>query len=367
VADRKDQEPQFGQLDDLGENTASSFGLRSDGPLEPATADDDRPGISSASGLTTRDQPVETHPALPGTPGEALRDARESKGLDIASLAQRTRLSRKTIEDLESNRFGEIPPTYVRGYLRAVARELDADGDAWVRGFEHLGYAEPSIGPVTKGSAAGTAKRPSRGPWYLLAVLVVFVVLALGFYLLQTEQAGDTLDRLSGFSLVDSNPSEGAAADTTGVAVEAPVAGLQSPIDRAFAPVLAEEPDVDPTAGDVRESPVELGFGLADHGAGAAAAASSEPTPRIPGAGRVLLGLSFEETSWAEIRSANDRVELRGVFDRGERRSIEVELPARVVLGNAPGVALDLDGARVDLAPHTQSDRTARFSVGADR
>jgi cytoskeleton protein RodZ len=95
--------------------------------------------------------------------------------------------------------------------------------------------------------------------------------------------------------------------------------------------------------------------------------AAAEPAAVASTAGRSLLELSFQETSWAEIRSASDTIELRGVFDRGDRRSIEVELPARVVLGNAPGVTLDLDGEAVDLAPHTRADRTARFDLGADR
>jgi cytoskeleton protein RodZ len=83
--------------------------------------------------------------------------------------------------------------------------------------------------------------------------------------------------------------------------------------------------------------------------------------------GRGVVVLSFQETSWAEIRSASDVIELRGVFDRGDRRSVEVELPARVVLGNAPGVALDLNGVAVDLATYTRGDSTARFDLDANR
>ncbi|HSM26633.1 MAG TPA: DUF4115 domain-containing protein, partial [Thioalkalivibrio sp.] len=87
MGERKDQEPQFGRLDDLGENTASSVGLRSDATGESGIAAEGEPRVSSASGLTTRDQPVETQPTVPGTPGEALRLARERKGVDTATLA----------------------------------------------------------------------------------------------------------------------------------------------------------------------------------------------------------------------------------------------------------------------------------------
>jgi cytoskeleton protein RodZ len=417
VGERKDQEPQFGRLDDLGENTTSPVGLRSDAPGEPGMAAEREPGVSSASGLTTRDQPVETQPTLPDTPGDALRLARERKGLDTATLAQRTRLSRKTVEDLEFNRFGEIPPTYVRGYLRAVARELDADGDAWVRGYENLGYAEPTVGPTTKGSAAGKARRTRSGRGYLLILLVVLGVLALGVYAWQRDNGGDLLERIPGASWLGASPSEGpleeTPVDTPVSPVGEPAADAEPLVEMTFdpaptpvpAPASAPAPapapapglglDPEPIPGLPADSVPELTRpaaaapiesadsetavpgareqeGLAEPADPAAPVASvesaaTEPAAVASTAGRSLLELSFQETSWAEIRSASDTIELRGVFDRGDRRSIEVELPARVVLGNAPGVTLDLDGEAVDLAPHTRADRTARFDLGADR
>lgn len=396
MGDRKDQEPQFGRLDDLGENT-SPVGLRSDAPEEPEIAERGEPGVSSASGLTTRDHPVEAHPAVPGTPGEALREAREHKGLDTVTLAQRTRLSRKTIEDLEFNRFSEIPPTYVRGYLRAVARELDADGDAWVRAFENLGYADPTVGPMTKGSAAGKDKRSRRGLWYLLTLLVALGALAFGAYLWLTDNGENLLERIPGVSWLDSPPPTGPVDEATVEVPEAVVgeaaAEPEPLVELTFDPApepesvgSAREASVSEVARPVPAASIEsTETGSAESGAGeqdglpeqavpagdaieglAAAVPSETEAVALP-AGRGVVGLSFQETSWAEIRSASDVIELRGVFDRGDRRSAEVELPARVVLGNAPGVALDLNGVAVDLATHTRGDRTARFDLDANR
>ena len=398
MGDRKDQEPQFGRLDDLGENT-SPVGLRSDAPEEEtANAPGGEPNVSSASGLTTRDQPVEAQPTIAsGTPGEALRQAREHHGLDTMTLAQRTRLSRKTIEDLEFNRFSEIPPTYVRGYLRAVARELDADGAAWVRAYENLGYAEPTVGPMTKGSTAGTVKRSRGGLGYLLILLAVLGVLAFGAYIWLADNGENVLERIPGVSWLGSSPPTG---PVDGDAVEPPEAAVgeaaaepEPLVELTFDPV--PEPEsvgsarVDSVAEVARPAPAasidSTETGSAESGAreqgglpeqavpasaaieGRAAAAPSEAAAVVLPAGRGLVGLSFQETSWAEIRSASGVIELRGVFDRGDRRSAEVELPARVVLGNAPGVALDLNGVAVDLETHTRGDRTARFDLDANR
>jgi cytoskeleton protein RodZ len=387
VGDRKDQEPQFGRLDDLGENTASSVGLRSDAHGESGSAAEGEPGVSSASGLTTRDQPVETQPTVPGTPGEALRLARERKGLDTATLAQRTRLSRKTVEDLEFNRFSEIPPTYVRGYLRAVARELDADGDAWVRGYENLGYAEPTVGPMTKGSAAGRTKRSRGGLGYLLTLLVVLGALALGVYAWQKGSGENPFEGVPGASWLDSSPSDEprdeVSVETPEAAIGEPTAEAQPLVELAFDPAPTPAPAPTPDLGSEPEPVPGPGVDSVPESTSPAPIASTESEPAVPAApvesaavapvniaspsGRSLLGLSFQETSWAEIRSASDAIELRGVFDRGDRRSVDVELPARVVLGNAPGVTLDLNGEALDLAPYTRADRTARFDLGADR
>jgi cytoskeleton protein RodZ len=387
VGERKDQEPQFGRLDDLGENTASSVGLRSDAHGESGSAAEGEPGVSSASGLTTRDQPVETQPTVPGTPGEALRLARERKGLDTATLAQRTRLSRKTVEDLEFNRFSEIPPTYVRGYLRAVARELDADGDTWVRGYENLGYAEPTVGPMTKGSAAGRTRRSRGGLGYLLTLLVVLGALALGVYAWQKGSGEDSFAGMPGASWLDSSPSDEprdeGSVETPEAAIGEPTAEAQPLVELAFDPAPTPAPAPTPDLGSEPEPVPGPGVDSVPESTSPAPIASTEAEPAVPAApvesaavepvtvappgGRSLLELSFQETSWAEIRSASDAIELRGVFDRGDRRSVDVELPARVVLGNAPGVTLDLNGEAVDLAPYTRADRTARFDLGADR
>ena len=391
MGERKDQEPQFGRLDDLGENTASSVGLRSDAHGESGSAAEGEPGVSSASGLTTRDQPVETQPTVPGTPGEALRLARERKGVDTATLAQRTRLSRKTVEDLEFNRFSEIPPTYVRGYLRAVARELDADGDAWVRGYENLGYAEPTVGPMTKGSAAGRTKRSRGGLGYLLTLLVGLGALVLGVYVWQKSIGENPFEGMPGASWLGSSPSDEplyeVSVETPEAAIGEPAAQAEPLVEMPFDPAptptptpelgLEPEPVPGPRVGSVPESiPTSPAAPIdgteAEPAVPAEAVASVESAATGPAAvaspsGRSLLGLSFQETSWAEIRSASDAIELRGVFDRGDRRSVDVELPARVVLGNAPGVTLDLNGEAVDLAPYTRADRTARFDLGADR
>jgi len=60
--------------------------------------------------------------------GELLRRVRESRGLSLPQLAERTRISSKHIENVEADRYGALPATvYLRGMLMSLARELNLD------------------------------------------------------------------------------------------------------------------------------------------------------------------------------------------------------------------------------------------------
>jgi hypothetical protein len=60
--------------------------------------------------------------------GELLRRVRESRGLSLSQLAERTRISSKHLENIEADRYAALPATvYLRGMLMSIARELTLD------------------------------------------------------------------------------------------------------------------------------------------------------------------------------------------------------------------------------------------------
>jgi cytoskeleton protein RodZ len=138
------------------------------------------------------------------------------------------------------------------------------------------------------------------------------------------------------------------------------------------APTVAREPErtVPPVPQPEITAEPSPGMPAAPEAAdGDAAPAPAQPLADAANAAtgeRSELGLSFEGTSWIEVRSASDRVALRGVFHAGDERRVVVEMPARVILGNAPAVRLSRDDRPVALEAHTREDRTARFSLGSD-
>jgi cytoskeletal protein RodZ len=79
--------------------------------------------------------------------GEMLRRARESRSMTVAQLAERTKITRHHIENVEGDRFKSLPAAvYLRGIVMSMARELRLDGQKVARSYlEHM--AEASKGP----------------------------------------------------------------------------------------------------------------------------------------------------------------------------------------------------------------------------
>jgi hypothetical protein len=71
-----------------------------------------------------------------GYGGALLRVVREKLGLTLQDVADHTRISVRYLEALEAEEQGSLPSaTFVRGYVREVARMLQLDADAVVVGY----------------------------------------------------------------------------------------------------------------------------------------------------------------------------------------------------------------------------------------
>lgn len=460
MVERKDKDPVFGRLDDLDDVSSLPLGLRNGGPAhrdggaadtKPRAAAESRggarrvdtaepgPAISVVSSLTNRTQsaPHEMDETAPEHPGVAMRFARERLGLDAADLAARTRLSRRIIEDLESNRFDAMPPAYVRGYMRAVARELDGDADVWIRSYEGMGFSEPVL-KATVHRNASARWGLSRGVWGLMVGAILVSALGLGVYAWTEGDGASPVASLTGWFSDTAQrfvraapeaasepepdatppPARETAQELQWVPGPEPVGPPAEPLDLdgGLAPPVppAQEPEqalphVEPAApaAEPQHEPAQAEPTVAEPtvtvppepevtvapepevaaepatrperaddpqaetpAAPNAAPITAAPTPpaeepAVP-AERSALSLSFDGTSWIEVRSASDRVALRGIFHAGDERNVVVEMPARVILGNAPAVRLSRDGRPVALEAHTREDRTARLNLGTD-
>jgi flagellar biosynthesis protein FlhG len=85
-----------------------------------------RPGLPTAA-----ERPDAAEPAVEvgeEITGAVLRRVRESRGLELAEIAQRTKISERHLRSIEDERFEDMPAAvYVRGYVTEYARTLRID------------------------------------------------------------------------------------------------------------------------------------------------------------------------------------------------------------------------------------------------
>ncbi|RDI44806.1 helix-turn-helix domain-containing protein [Aquicella lusitana] len=134
--------------------------------------------------MTNETQETQTTEHKPIPFGNRLKSAREALGLERKDAAAQLRLSEKIITMLEKDKYpAEIPPTFIRGYIRAYGKLLQ------IPEYEITKAIEPMIPKVTVPESVPTIKpalselsEPLTSSNYfvqLFTYLVIFTILGL--------------------------------------------------------------------------------------------------------------------------------------------------------------------------------------------
>lgn len=261
-------------------------------------------------------------------PGARLRKAREVRGLDVPKVAAELRLSQRIVNLIEADRYGELPePAFVRGYMRRYAQLVQLSPDDIASRFDQAYAADTETPPVDARprnpvQLLGDLARPRVRVGRLLSwvSLLLVLVLAGGVFWSQLERQ--------------------TAMPAAVVALPPEIDATVRPATRAAPPSPVAVPVVAPVSG--ASTPVMLP---------APASPQSIVAPATTG-DRLLLVLNAE--SWISVRDADGRELAASNFAAGRTLALDGRAPFAVNLGNAPAVALSINGRAVDLAPHTR-------------
>ena len=73
------------------------------------------------------------------TIGERLEEARKRKGISVREAAETTKIRGDYLQKFEANTFEiDLPPLYIRGFLRSYARYLELDPERIVNDYNQL-------------------------------------------------------------------------------------------------------------------------------------------------------------------------------------------------------------------------------------
>jgi cytoskeleton protein RodZ len=246
--------------------------------------------------------------------GARLRAARERRGLTLLQTAEKLHVDARMLEALEAENFAMLgADVYVRGHLRRYA---EAVGESPLALQELYTRSVRSVSPDLTRIPRGESTAPSAR--LLLPALLAVVALALAGLLWW-------LITLPGEKAQPLPPAPAASADAATADAGAPAA----------AP----------------------GEGQAAPERGAAAGVGPGSAAR--------LDLKFTALSWVEISDADGRRLLHGLVDAGSERALSGTPPLRVVLGNAPGVALELNGRPVSIEGLVHRNGSANLLIDA--
>ena len=87
--------------------------------------------------------------------------------------------------------------------------------------------------------------------------------------------------------------------------------------------------------------------------------------PLSTGGTAARLDLAFSAPSWVEVSDVEGRRLLHGLIEAGSRRTLTGTAPLLVVLGNAPAVTLQFNGAPVTASPLVRRDGSAHLLIDA--
>ncbi|HEV3180862.1 MAG TPA: RodZ domain-containing protein [Steroidobacteraceae bacterium] len=262
--------------------------------------------------------------------GARLRAAREKRGLTVLQAAEKLHVDARILEALEAQDFAALgADVYVRGHLRRYA-EAVGESPAELQEL-YAGSARPAPPDLTRIPRSDSGRRSS--PLVLPALLLVVGCALAGLLWWFLNLPHESAQPLSATPPTPASSTSGAGRGAAG-------------------------------ANGAAATP--------ERGAATAPAGGSLPTSNT---GQMQLDLRFSALSWVEISDADGRRLLHGLYAPGSAREVTGTAPLRVVLGNAPAVALKLNGRPVTTAglvhrngsAHLLIDRTGRASAAAAR
>ncbi|MGA3050764.1 MAG: helix-turn-helix domain-containing protein [Chitinispirillaceae bacterium] len=141
--------------------------------------------------------------------GEMLRREREKRQITVEMIAAKLRLNAKYIEALEENRYDRLPgDTYIRVYLRSLARYLSLDSEEiFRRFFDERGLSGADTlrkDSKTKINLPALDNRKRNDSTVFIAIFLIIVLAGVGF-----------LGRKHGWRFSHLSKSQVTAADST--------------------------------------------------------------------------------------------------------------------------------------------------------
>lgn len=302
--------------------------------------------------------------------GATLAAAREARGLTIAEVAERLKLSPRQIEALEAEDWTALPAhVFVRGFVRNYAKIVGLQPEELMPAVNGVETVSQTITAPSAGVRLGSSP---VARWLLLPLLLVilFVTVVAGLYTWLRQGENALLPEQTAVPAQEMAPtapvSQGGEA---GVAVQHPQPTVQElaptlpVVPLPASPVAPPAPSVStgepapptPAARPQSDNPPTPPVAPAPAANAATQAAPAETQ------GRVSMRFAPAEDSWIQVVDAKG-MRFSKLVRGGSSEVVSGTPPFRLVVGNAATVSLVYNGHVVDLKPYI-GEKVARLTL----
>jgi len=286
--------------------------------------------------------------------GEALYLARTNEGLTIQEVAKQLRLSSSQIEALEQDDFTNLPEaTIVKGFIRNYAKLLKISAEPLLNAYVQLAPKKQNynfaLNPGINMKITDGGK--SHKLHYFFVAIVLFLAAGVWFFYQSYVQKPNPVNPMPEISEVLpelSLPMSEQIEDVPTTALDMPVQQEETTVETAEK-VVADEPAVE--SAELETVTLEKSLELTEETAGAEPVVVAEPPP-VPGKTRLQFAATQE--TWLSVVNKSGREVYNKILYAGDRDTIDIWNPSEVVVGNAHGATLMVNGKSIDLAPYTR-------------
>jgi cytoskeleton protein RodZ len=294
-----------------------------------------------------------------GSVGAYLRELRTRRGVSLEEIARTTRVPQRYLESLEADAYEQLPaPVFIRGFIRAYCQALSESPQEALASYDSReGRLPPPLPRPTPPPRASEGERRSRGTIVVSLVLLVVLGMAL-FTVALVIQPRDraTNGEARPAPAPAGSPASGPATPPPAATTPPPAAPPPSAVVRppaapppsavARPPAAAPTPAPPSTPAAPAPAPRTTPPQSSASTEGARTAAASVP------AIETLLGsvsapyrltARVSDQTWVRVRTEDGRT-IEETLAAGEVREWVSDRPLVLTIGNAGGVALELNG-----------------------
>jgi cytoskeleton protein RodZ len=272
-------------------------------------------------------------------------------GMTLLQAAEKLHVDTKVPEWLEAEQLEALGATvYVKGHLKRYAELVGEDTQAILDLYGTL--SKPALPDLTQLPKAQRPANPGKLVVPSLVVLIGLVFVGVVWWILKGVQDG-TLGAPVAPHMVESEPPTESAVPPEPPAAAASVS--TAPATAAKRPAAGVAPATGNAAANRNTAAT-----------GATLATAPQPAAADAPASRTInVTLRFAADSWVEVYDAKGERLFYDIGAAASSRKLTGTPPLRVVLGNAPGVTLDVNGKRARLPANVVTEDSAQFLINS--